>query len=470
MVTTRRGMLRTSVAALGVAVLGAEPVGALARRDNRHFVVDRYRRLVDTDATPSFRRAIHAAQKAGGGRVLASPGRVYRVSPQTTYDALNPSGDVARYRVCLQLPSNVTLDMRGSTLRLEGGVEAALIANDDLSGMGARNADVGLVDAVLDGGGIPSQATSLLHMAYVARLALRRVKIVRGTYQGGWIFNCHDSVFDGLDADGFQGSPWSLGSPIGNGNEIHDSRFGALRARNVTGLDGESHVGNSFVLVLDRCSVRSIEAQRCAAGVKVQWPSRNVTIERVHVAECGDAAQNSGLKLQGDVQGGPVTRIAVGEVVAQRQTGTGLFMEHSVDCTVTTYRGLHNDAAGSRADVWIGGTNDRIESLHSDRSGGPGVMVRPYATGYELANVLVKDPGQSRQAPASAALTIYGGSGKLGDVRCKGTETPPTMGRGVDVNGPSAVGSVGTLKVTGQSDVPFVSASAAFHSPPNAAR
>jgi hypothetical protein len=330
-----------------------------------------------------------------------------------------------------------------------------------------RDAHVGLVNVVLDGGNVPSSVTSLLHLAYVDHLVLRGVKIVRGSYVGGWIYNCRASVFDQLEVDGFRGQPWLIGSPSGVGNQVYDSKFGALRARNVATINNDYHFpGNSFVLVLTCCHVQSIEAYDCGAGIKIQFPGRDVTIGNVTTANCGSASGNSGLKLQGDPEGGHVTRIKVGKVLARGQTGPGLYMDGSLDCTVDSYRGIANNMIGVLADAWIGGTNDHIKDLRSDESGGPGVLIRSSALGYQLGNVWVRNPGQSRRATGDAGVAISGGSGVLGRVKCIDTQHPTTMDRGVDVNSPDAVGQIAALEVTGEGEVPFKSVSKTFPAPP----
>jgi hypothetical protein len=463
---SRREFLRGAAGAVGLLALGVAPASG-GDNSRPEFYIDRFKRRGDTDSAPSIRRAINAARASGGGRVVASPGRVYGLTPQATYESLNPSGGVARYNVCLQIPPEVTLDMHGSTLRLLGMTESVLVANANLSGTGPRDAHIGLVNAILDGGNIPSSVTSMLHLAYADHLVLRGVKIVRGNYVGGWIYNCRASVFDDLEVDGFRGEPWLIGSLSGPENQVYDSHFGTLCARNVNTIDNEYHFpGNSFVLVLTRCRVRSIEAYRCDAGIKVQWPSQDVTIGSVITSACGDVTGNSGLKLQGE-PGGPVTRISVGKVVAQGQTGPGLYMDGSLDCTVDSYRGLANDTIGLGSDVWIGGTNDHIEDLQSDKSGGPGVVIRPYAKGYRLGNVWIGNPNQSPYASGGrTGVAIYGGSGMLGHVRCIDTQHPPTMDRGVDVNSPDAVGQIAALEVSGEGEVPFKTVSKTFPAPP----
>ena len=460
----RRDFVRGTAGVLGAAALG-DPMSALARSRRRPTLhVDRFRRSHDGDATLSIRRALAAAHEMGGARVMAAPGRVYRVSPHGTFDALNPSGGTARYPVCIQVPPGVTLDMRGSTLQLRGSAEATLVANTNLTGTGVRDMHVGLVNAVLDGRHIPFTGSSLLHLGHLDRLLLRRVKIIRGVYQGGWVYDCTRSVFDDLDANWFVGQPWTIGSPLG-ANQVYDSRFGRLRASNVARINDTFQPGNSFDLVLTRCRIHSIKATRCAAGIKVQWPGADIRIGHVETEWCGDRSGNSGLKLQGDEVSGPVSRVEVGRVVARNQAGIGLFLEYCRDCSVHSYSGFGNNRNGTAADVWIGGVNDYVGSLSSEGSGGIGVIVRPYATGYRVRNARIRNPGRVAAAVDKVGVAVFGGSGVFERVSCIDSRRVAAMSRGVDVNAPSAVGRIGRLTVSGQRKEAFASVAPTFPPP-----
>jgi hypothetical protein len=359
----------------------------------------------------------------------------------------------------------VTLDMAGSTLQLRGSAQAAVVANSNLTGKGPRDHNLGLVNAVIDGRHVTFLGSSLLQFAYADRLTLRNVKLINGSFQGAWVFACRRGYFDGLDVDGFNGQPWTFGNPLTGGtghNQVYDSHFGHLRARNVTRQNDGSQPGNSFDLVLTRCVIDHIDARHCDAGVKVQWPGKDVTIHSVYTEHCGSAFDNnSGLKIQGDPIHGPVTRVHVGRVIARYQAGMGLYMEYSKDCSVRSYSGRRNNTNGTGSDVWIGGHNDRIGRLRSDLSGSFGVYVRPYAHGYRLPSVWVRNPGQVHRANA-AGVAVSGGSGKFGHVTCIATGRNQAMTRGADVWSPAAVGSIARLNVSGQRNEQFMSRSARF--------
>jgi hypothetical protein len=241
---------------------------------------------------------------SGGGTVKALPGKTYQVASTGTRQFYYPSGGATASRdVCIVLPAGVTLDMAGSTLQLRGSSQASIIANTHTDN-GARDTDLGLVNAVLDGRNVVFTTHSLAHFSYVDRFTLRRVKLTNSYYQGCWVFDCTNSIFDELDADNNVGQPWTLGNPQATGtghNQIYNSRFGALRASNTHFLQNPSQPGNPYNLVLTSCTIESIAAYNCDAGVKIQQPSQDVTIGIVLVDTSGESvALNSGFKIQGD--------------------------------------------------------------------------------------------------------------------------------------------------------------------------
>jgi hypothetical protein len=312
----------------------------------------------------------------------------------------------------------------------------------------------------------------MLHFAHVDRLRLDRVKVTRGHGNGGWLYDCRHSRFDDIEVDGFVGQPWLFGEPVGERNQIYDSRFGRLRARNVKNIDYAYLEGNAFLFCATRCSIKKISSLRCEAAVKVQYPSKNVTIRAISVRHGGNRHGNSGLKLQGlepyrdlGVRGGPVRGVHVHELICIDQSGPGLYMENTVDCAIDSYFGSGNDRVATRADVWVGGTNDRIRRLRSVGSGAIGVLIRPYATGYRLGEVTVKNPGKRRPRALVAGVVVFGGSGTFGSVECVDTRRRPGMRYGVDVTSRSARGRIAHLAVRGAQDRGFKSVSRRFRQP-----
>lgn len=457
----RREFLRllSGAVAVGVAGMAVRPQASRASAAPPScvtiFGVEAYRQAADADDTDCILRAIVAASLAGGGVVQAAAGSVYRVSPRGSLPSLNPSGATGSYATCIALPSSVTLDMQGSTLQLQGSVQATLVANAVRNGR-ERDHDVGLVNAVLDGRNVPFSDTSLLHVAYVDRLTLDNVKLINGSYQCAWVYAVANSSFDGLDADQIRGLAWTIGSPQGGGtgsNQVYDSVFGTLTASNVTTLGTFNQPGNSFDLVLTRCSIARIEARRCDGGIKVQFPGRDITIGSVLTEDCGEASMNSGLKLQGDINGGPVRNVDVTDVVARGQAGPGLYLERSENCRIGSYLGEGNARTGRTSDVWLGGTGDAVGSLVSRSAGGAAVHVRSYASGFSVEKLHASNTGQAAGAPSRAGVSVAGGTGTFGQVSISDDQRPATMTDGVDIYAADARIAIASLDVTGGTGV-----------------
>lgn len=421
--------------------------------------------------TAAIQSALTAAATAGGGRVLARPGVVYQIAIAGNTTVMNPSGSTPSAAYCIQIPSNVTLDMNGSTLQLRNSTEAMLVCNTNMTGTGTRDHDYGLLNAVLDARSLTFTARSMLQLVYSDRITVRNVKITNGVYQGAWIYDVTDSKFDLLDADGFQGQPWTLGNPQSTGtghNQIYDSWFGTLRCKNVTLLNTGSQPGNPFNLVLTRCIIESIYARNCSADIKIQQPSSDVVIGQVVTDTCGEAtALNSGFKIQGDATQPAGTdrpvRIKVGRVISSNQANIGLYMFHTQECSVESYAGYNNVLLHTaNSDVYLGGgINDFIGSIVSRNSHGGGVRITndngaAGPTGYRINNVKVINPGQNpANAIKSGVRADFASSGSFGRVEAIDDQATHTMDKGVDITVSTATGTVDYFSCSGQTGVAF---------------
>lgn len=405
------------------------------------FAIATYAQVGDADDTPAIVRAIAAASTAGGGVVAASgQKKTYTVTPQGTRTLINPSGSSTSQQVCFYIPSNVTVDMCGSTLKLGGITPATVACNENMTVSGTRNTDIGLINAIIDGSNLQLSAGGLVTFAHVTR-ATGSFKIINSYYQGFFAFDVTFGSFPFLDADTCAGQPFQMGSPVGTSG-IYDSYFGTIRARNIIGINTGSQPGNSFAAVLVRCTVDTITADTCDSGIKIQGPSADVEIGKVYSNSTGLVTStnpsNSGFKLQGDLTNGSPTRVNVGEVLSRDSGGAGLYMELSVDCRVGQYIGKANGNIGTEPDIWIGGTRDYVGSVYSDGAGGPALEVRRYAVNYRLPDVYVRNPGQVVAATskhgvlldAEQSLGSGSSSGSFGTIVAVDDQGSPTMSNG----------------------------------------
>lgn len=407
------------------------------------------RRYGEHDDTAAIQRAIDVAAAHGGGTVESrSANSTYEVGVAGRTVALNPSGGRTIIPYCLVLHSGVTLSMRGSTVQLQGETPATMIVNTAAHG-NSRDRDIGLVDVTLDGRGLVTSRATMMRLAYIDGLKLQSVKIVNGMYQGAWIYDVSNGVFDDLDCDSFIGQPWTIGSPLptGNGrNAVYDSKFGHLRAENVRLLNREEQPGNPYNFVLTRCSIASILVRNCDSGIKLQQPSSDVHIGTVRLENCGErSVLNSGMKIQGDPQypagKDRPTRVHVAEIFARNQANMGLYMFHAKDCSVSAYTGVGNVTLHpASSDVLISdGINDRVSFISSKTSGGGGVRVTGTSASsgshkFSLNQVVVTNPGQNDFSRIKSGVRIeHGSSGSLGSVDCIDNQREHTMDYGIRV-------------------------------------
>lgn len=408
-----------------------------------------------TDDGPSIRAQLGAA--AAGTTLYGGPGKTYLVgTPLTAATFKVPSGTTSMPYI-LAIPSGVTLDMRGATLKLKTATDAVMVTNAGALTATPADTDVGLVNAVLDGNNVTLTSKALAMFTGVTKLRLS-LKLINGTHLGVNCYNVDRCDFPMLDADTFAGNPFSFGQNSPSGQDVRDCRFGTIRARNVTPDSGDptNMPGNSIAGVFQRCSFDLIEARSCTAGVKFEQPSADLVIGRVLTDTCGDSGGNSGFKLQGTSTSTAtqVSRVTVGEIVATNQTGHGLWMEYSSDCHIAAFTGKGNMTLGTGPDVWLGGFRDTVSSINSTNAGGDGVLVRTYATELRLGTVIVRNPGQVSGAASKMGVSVPGGTGLIRSITAVDDQGTHTMTRGVDVTGTGAIVRCDEIYVTGATGTP----------------
>lgn len=290
------------------------------------------------------------------------------------------------------------------------------------TGLSVRDTSIGLHNAVLDLRGVTYALHSGLHFAYIDSLSMRHVKIKNAIRGFGWIYDVMKGDFDEIGSESMQGEGWMIGDPSATGlnhNGVYESQFGRIWGRDITLLDTVSQPGNSFDLILCGCTIESIYARNCSGGVKIQQPSMDVSVGSVVLDTIGEAtALQGGFKIQGDGSGAfPVPtdrpqRINVGQVVVRNCVNVGLYLYHTLDCSVGSYVGYKNvQYHDAFSDVVLaGGINDYVGSIRSDLSGGGGVQftqdnAATGPAGFRLPSVKVTNPGQLGSTLTSALST-----------------------------------------------------------------
>lgn len=405
-----------------------------------------------TDDGPLIRAQLATAPP--GSTIYGIPGRTYLVgTPLTAPTFKVPSGTTSMPYI-LAIPSGVTLDLRGATLKLKAGTDAVLITNAGALTAAPADTDIGLINAVLDGNNVSLTNKGLAMFTGVTRLTLS-LKVKNATNAGIQCYNIDHGDFPLLDADTVAGNAFSFGQNSPSGQDVRDCRFGIVRAKNVT-PDPNNTVtrpGNSLAGVFQRCTIDLVEARNCDAGIKIEQPSSDMVIGRVFTDGCGDSSGNSGLKLQGTSTSTAtmVYRVTIGELIATNQTAHGLWMEYSADCHVGSYIGRGNQTLGTGPDVWLGGARDTLASINSTSAGGDAVLFRSYSADLRLGNVTIRNPGQVSGATSKVGVSIPFGTASIRSIAAIDDQGTPTMTSGVNVTGTAAVVQCGDVYVKGSS-------------------
>ncbi len=354
--------------------------------------------------------AVAAASSAGGGTVQLQSGKTYIFKTPSTKTVSAPSGNNTTLAYGLQLPSYVTLDLNGGTVKAAAGAVGMLVCNASQT-TAHGDVQVSVLNGTLDGNGNAYNGNAPFAILWSNRPVVHNLRVINSAYLGINLYGNTLGDYDGLSVDTHAGNAIQFGNPYVGAIE-NLARIGDVSASNVTAWPGNifNFPGNSIYLVATNTTVGTMKAYQCAGGIKIDRPSQNVVVGKAIGVQCGDLSGNSGLKLQGGTSSSSATssspsRINVGEVTMVAQGGTGLYLERSEDCTIGSYIGYGNGTGTPYSDVWIGGRNDVINSLKSSMAGISAITVRPYAAGYKVVSAVIKSPNQT-VCTASGAQTL----------------------------------------------------------------
>ena len=429
-----------------------------------------------TNDTAAIQSAIDAASAAGGGTVIGHKRDTYLIyftGEQPGYPGATP------YRYCLRVPSNVTLDLQGGALKLADAQNASLIMNANTED-GNTDVNISILSMVLDNNRTKQTESfngsqAALYFYGVGNLRVVGIKVKDAYIYAGRFQNVYNSFFDKLTCKGSSGTCWNFGhsSVRGVPFDLRDSIIGDVSAEGGEGRFTRFAAGSPFVGAFKRVKINSITSRNCAAGVKIQGGSEDVTIDSVVTHGGANSTDNSGMKIQGDSAQTPEQapkRITVNSVVSEGHGGAGLYIQDAMDVHVLSYTGRNNSGRGkqiaSYPDVWLHGTNITIDDIKSSGAGSNGITIRQGAVNYKLGDVHVLNPGAVPGSRSHAiGVSISGGNGTIGNILVEDDRDPPILTRGVNAHDASAVADIETLRVLNWSvcDICSVSSDVVVH-------
>lgn len=346
------------------------------------------------DGVTDDRIAIQAALQSGASRVSLSRGKTYLVS----YSGAEKTIRGVPHRYALAVPSRVTFDLQGATLKLGAGANASVIVN---AGAGTSPDErIEILNGTIDGNRSEQTLPSSGEMPCVyldgARMArVRDLRIIGARQYAGRFLDVSSSAFDSLSCSGSDGDCWSFG--------IAGSPRGALMVRNSTIDHIEATAalgriaglqGNGVIFTVEDTRVGSVTTRSCAGGLKIQDTSARSTFESLTFIGPDNGSNNSGIKVQSNRRAGLFPeQIRIARAVSRNAFGPGLFVAGARDLTIDSYVGEGNGNA-SYEDVWIE-SNDRfrVGTVRSIGARVNAIKVLGSPREFSIGRIVVRNPG-----------------------------------------------------------------------------
>jgi hypothetical protein len=210
-----------------------------------------------TNDTAAVQAAINAAQTAGCGTVLGHKGDTYLVYQTGTQYAFGYGG---LYPYSLAIPSNVTLNLQGGTLRLADNQNASIIVNADAE-IAAGDQNISILNAH-DGNGSNQgdpQDTAAILMYGLTNLTIKNVTTDNVRTVGIILVSINSSHFDKLSCAKTYGDCYEFGQ-TGNSSagpfQFSNSVIGSMTAKNCVG-GSRGRVGNSMAAVMINSTINT---------------------------------------------------------------------------------------------------------------------------------------------------------------------------------------------------------------------
>jgi hypothetical protein len=383
--------------------------------------------------------AIQAALDSGGKLVRAKAGDTYLVSFTASKTILGTA-----HRYCLEIPSGVTFDLNGATLKLADSEDAVILINEN-AGTSQDN-DIAIINGFIDGNE-SNQTTpaagemGCIFLHDVLRPRVENIVVTDARNFFGRFLTCDTGHFHNLIGKSCDGDGWSFGLSS-NSQHVIQSSIDDIYAEDCKGTYGSS-AGNGAIFTIQGCNIGKVETKDCAGGIKIQDDSLDCSIGSLIFKGGTNDSANSGIKLQGGTGNKDLKRINVANVVSDTCHSEGLRITECMDCSVGTYVGEGNGTSGQR-DVFIDDcervTVGHITSSNCGSTAGPAVWINVDAENYKIGTILVYNTGQRAVQVSSQYY------GTIDSVDAHDDQGTPTLTEAFAVTHASARGYCGSVR------------------------
>lgn len=386
--------------------------------------------------------ALNNAFASGARLVVGVAGHTYLVRHTGTV-SINGTA----YRYCVRVPSGVTADGCGATIKSDDAQNSTPLAM-------FSSTDCAAVDWVIDCNRSAQTTPGTGEIAAILVYANTRpvVDNIRAIecrqYAGRFLANTggrYDRlVCTGCDADG-----WSFGTN-GTAGELRefDCHVGSVHAEACTQAYGSGYQGNPVIVTAVRSMFGRISGKDCAGGLKLQDSCEDVTVGQAVFKGMTNGSVNSGLKIQGNSGAGLYPKaVIVGQVVCTNTYGNGLRITSVESCAIGSYFGRSNGggatATGSdKYDVYVdttSGTGSKTVQIDAVNVDSPTTVgINTLGTGsVNIDRWMVRGATGTAWLDSMGGGTLHGGPGRVIDVSSTLTYAFRSTG--------AAAGSVGVI-------------------------
>ena len=348
---------------------------------------------------------------------------------------VNASGGSVRFfetlhRYALAIPSNRTLFMNGSTLKLGDDQNAHLFINAHLAGAGDH--DIAMIGpGTIDlnkyhqtnpptgeqSGGFMDQVTDLtvrdLTFVHVREYALRHFRIQRGYYDN---LICTDS-----DGSCFAFGVAGIGGPS-------DSYFGHLEAHQAAGVATTGAAGNPFIAYGYQNTLVSFLGTDNRFGFKLQDGASEWRIGRIEIRR---TVADKAVKIMGIHNGPQTKRIAVGEIATFGNYYEGLYIWESDDIEITRIISKNDGTGAASAALSIAPSGNRVavKSIALEEAGAGGISIE--GTDLDIGDVYVRNNGRGLAGQDNVGMHSTGQRVKIGALITVDDQSLPTVAYGL---------------------------------------
>lgn len=382
-----------------------------------------------TDDTTAIQAALTLAGTTGGV-VTCTPGSTYIVS-HTGSGTAGTAGNNPTWRWSLKIPSNVTVDLNGATIKLAASQDTCIFVNENIgttqdSGIIIRN---GTLDGNRANQGASTEQHPLIGLYDVVQPVVENIDAVNANMYFGRFHLIYEGRFVGLHGSNSRGNGWNWGVAD---QECFRCFIDDIYAEDCDFISAANPGNGAFFHVVNS-AIGKVVTSNCNFGVKVAGDHTrydcNSTIDEVIVLNGADG-DDKAFKLQGLGASNRLTGVAVGRVISVDADDNSLYVIYADDCHVEAVVAYGSNGNDSSRDIYIG-DSDRFSagSLKSVEAGTIGCLIDDEADGYFINNITVHN------CTGNAVQIESAHEGYIKSLIATDDQGTPTMTRALNVTG-----------------------------------